>query len=119
MGLIQIESEELPKMDHVTDDTYSALVEQADLPVVLDFGATWCGHCKKLEPLLDELSVAYAGKVRVLKVDVGDSPATAQKFGVMGVPTVVFLKEGKPVHRFSGVESKDKIVKMMGQHLGV
>ncbi len=106
-------------MEHVTDENYATLVETSDVPVVLDFGATWCGPCKKLEPILDELSASYAGKVRILKVDVGEAPGTAQKHGVMSVPTVIFLKEGKLVHRFSGVESKDKITKLMGQHLGV
>ncbi len=106
-------------MQHVDDTTYATLVEQSDVPVILDFGATWCGPCKKLEPIFDELTGLYEGKVRILKVDVGEAPGIAQKHGVMGVPTVVFLKEGKPVHRFSGVESRDKITKWMGQHLGV
>jgi len=106
-------------MEHVNDTTYAEMVEASEAPVVLDFGATWCGPCKKLEPILDELSAGYAGKVKFLKVDVGEAPGTAQKFGVMGVPTVIFLKEGKPVHRFSGVESRDKITKMLSQHLGV
>lgn len=106
-------------MEHVKDDTYAALVEQSSLPVVLDFGATWCGPCKKLEPVLNELAGHYEGKVRILKVDVGEAPGTAQKFGVMSVPTVVFLKGGSPVHRFVGLESKDKIVQLISQHLGV
>jgi thioredoxin 1 len=106
-------------MQHVTDDTYTDLVEASQLPVILDFGATWCGPCKKLEPILEEMSGGYDGKARFYKVDVGEAPGVAQRFGVMGVPTVIFLKEGKPVHRFSGVESKDKITKMLGQHLGL
>ena len=106
-------------MEHVTDTSYAELVEASEIPVVLDFGATWCGPCKKLEPILEEISTGLDGKVRFLKVDVGEAPGTAQKFGVLGVPTVIFLHGGKPVHRFSGVESKDKILKMMSQHLGV
>ena len=106
-------------MQHVTDGNYAELVESSDVPVVLDFGATWCGPCKKLEPILEEVSGGYDGRIRFLKVDVGEAPGTAQRFGVMAVPTVIFLKGGQPVHRFSGVESKDKIVKMLGQHFGV
>lgn len=106
-------------MEHVKDDTYATMVEQSELPVVLDFGATWCGPCKKLEPILDDLAGQYAGKVRILKVDVGEAPGTAQKFGVMSVPTVVFLKGGAAVHRFVGVESKDKITQLIAKHLGV
>ena len=106
-------------MEHVTDANYATLVDGSEVPVVLDFGATWCGPCKKLEPILEEMSGGYAGRIRFYKVDVGEDPGTTQKFGVMGVPTVIFLKSGKPVHRFSGVESKEKITKMLGQHLGV
>jgi thioredoxin 1 len=106
-------------MEHVTDANYETLVDGSEVPVVLDFGATWCGPCKKLEPILEEMSGGYEGRIRFYKVDVGEAPGTAQKFGVLGVPTVIFLKGGKPVHRFSGVESKEKIVKMLGQHLGV
>ena len=106
-------------MEHVLDDTYANLVEQSALPVVLDFGAAWCGPCKTLEPVLNELAGQYEGKVRILKVDVGEAPGTAQKFGVMSVPTVVFLKGGTAVHRFVGVQSKDKIVQLIAQHLGV
>lgn len=106
-------------MQHVTDDTFETLVESSELPVVLDFGATWCGPCKKLEPVLEEISGGFDGRIRFLKVDVGEAPGTAQKFGVMGVPTVIFLKGGKAIHRFSGLESKDKITKMLGQHFGL
>ena len=106
-------------MEHVSDSTYAEQVEGSEIPVVLDFGATWCGPCKKIEPVLDELSKEYTDKVRFLKVDVGEAPETARKFGVMSVPTVIFMKSGEPVHRFSGVQSKDKIAQMLGEHLGV
>jgi len=106
-------------MEKVNDTNYTALVEGSQLPVVLDFGATWCGPCKKLEPILEEISSAYDGRLRFLKVDVGEAPSTAQKHGVMSVPTVIFFKDGKAIHRFSGLESKDKIQKLLAQHLGV
>ena len=105
-------------MEHVMDDTYAAQVEQSALPVILDFGATWCGPCKKLEPILDQLSAEFGEKVRFLKVDVAEAPETAKKFGVMSVPTVVFLKAGQKVHQFIGLESKEKIQKLITQHLG-
>ena len=106
-------------MEHVKDDTYATMVEQSELPVVLDFGATWCGPCKKLEPILDQLAGEYAGKLRMLKVDVGEAPGTAQKFGVMSVPTVVFMKGGQKIHQFVGLQSKDAITKLLNQHFGV
>ena len=105
-------------MQKVTEANFDEIVNQG-VPVVLDFGATWCGPCKKLEPIIEELGQERVGSVIMAKVDVGEAPAIAQKFGVMGVPTVVFLKEGKPVHQFTGVVSKDKMSKMLSQHLGV
>jgi len=106
-------------MEHITDSSYDTLVAASDLPVVLDFGATWCGPCKKLEPILEEISGGLEEKVRFYKVDVGEAPDTAKKFNVMSVPTVIFLKDGKEIKRFSGTESKDKILKMLGTHFGV
>lgn len=103
----------------VNEKNYDELVGQSALPVILDFGATWCGPCKKLEPIIEELSTEMAGKIVMAKVDVGEAPSVAQKFGVMGVPTVVFLKGGQPVHQFSGVQSKEKIAGMITQHLGI
>jgi thioredoxin 1 len=101
------------------DDTYATQVEQSALPVILDFGATWCGPCKKLEPILDQLSGELGEKVRFLKIDVAEAPETAKKYGVMSVPTVVFLKDGQKVHQFVGLESKEKIQKLITQHFGL
>jgi thioredoxin 1 len=106
-------------MQKVTDDNYDSVVGDSGLPVMLDFGATWCGPCKKLDPIMEELSGEMADKLVIGKVDVGESPAVAKKFGIMSVPTVIFLRDGAPVHRFSGVESKEKITSMLSQHLGV
>ena len=106
-------------MQKITDANYDDLVGGSATPVVLDFGATWCGPCKKLEPIIAELSQENDGKVLVGKVDISEAPGVAQKFGIMSVPTVVFLKDGQPVHQFSGLESKAKITELMSQHLGV
>ena len=80
---------------HITDDTFETEVLKSELPVVLDFGATWCGPCRALEPHIIELANEYAGKVKVGKVDVDNNPNTAAKFGVRSVPTVLFFKNGE------------------------
>lgn len=80
---------------HITDDTFEAEVLKSELPVVLDFGATWCGPCRALEPRIIELANEYAGKIKVGKVDVDNNPNTAAKFGIRSVPTVLFFKNGE------------------------
>lgn len=106
-------------MEHVNDTDFAERIKAVSLPLVLDFGATWCGPCKKIEPILDELSREYAGKAEFLKVDVGEATETARTFGVMSVPTVIFMKSGEPVYRFSGVQSKEKIVQLLEEHFGI
>ncbi len=106
-------------MEHVNDADFAERIKAVKLPLVLDFGATWCGPCKKIEPILDELSGEYEGRVEFLKVDVGEAPETARSYGVMSVPTVIFMKSGEPVYRFSGVQSREKIVQLLGEHFGI
>jgi len=105
-------------MHKINDGNYEELTTTGK-PVVIDFGATWCGPCKKLEPIIEELAGELGEQAIVGKVDVGESPAIAQKFGVMGVPTVVFLKDGQPVHQFTGLQSKEKIGALINEHLGL
>ena len=75
----------------MTDDRFEEVVLKSELPVVVDFGATWCGPCKKVEPFIEELSEEYAGKVVAVKCDVEECPGTAAKFGIMNIPTVLFF----------------------------
>ncbi len=102
---------------HVTDATYDDVIAKAEKPALLDFGATWCGPCKALEPTIVELAGEYGDRVAITKLDVEQAPETAQKFGIMNVPTVIFLKDGKEVHRFLGVQSKEKIAELIQSHL--
>lgn len=106
-------------MEHVSDAGFAERIKGITLPLVLDFGATWCGPCKKIEPILDELSREYAGRAEFLKVDVGEATETASRFGVMSVPTVIFMKSGEPVYRFSGVQGKEKIAQLLAEHFGI
>ncbi|MBS1261458.1 MAG: Thioredoxin 1 [Calditrichaeota bacterium] len=96
-------------MEKVTDATWDAEVLQADQPVVVDFGATWCGPCKKLDPLIEQLEQEYAGRVKVRKVDVGEAPQVAQRYRVLSVPRVLFFKGGEVRDQVNGLLSKDKL----------
>ena len=79
----------------MTDDRFEEVVLKSELPVMVDFGATWCGPCKKVEPIIEELSEEYEGKVVAVKCDVEECPGTAAKFGIMNIPTVLFFKGGQ------------------------
>jgi thioredoxin 1 len=87
---------------HVTDDAFEKSVIQSDLPVVVDFWAPWCGPCRMVAPVLDKLAKEYAGKMMIAKVNTDDNPVWAQKFNVQGIPTMLFIADGKVVHQQVG-----------------
>ncbi len=91
----------------VTDQNFSELVLQSELPVMVDFFAEWCGPCKMIAPIVEELATEYDGKVRIVKINVDESMESAQTYGIMSIPTLVFFKGGKEVDRFTGGVSKE------------
>ena len=97
----------------MTDDRFEEVVLKSELPVMVDFGATWCGPCKKVEPMVEEISEEYAGKMIAVKCDVEDCPETAAKFGVMNIPTVIYFKDGKPVDKNVGAAPKKVFVEKL------
>lgn len=90
----------------VTDATFDAEVKNSDIPVVVDFWAEWCGPCKQIGPALEELSEHYAGKVKIVKVNVDDNPDLPAQMGVRGIPTLFLFKGGKPVSNKVGAAPK-------------
>lgn len=95
----------------VTEDTFEQEVLKADLPVLVDFTAVWCGPCKMLDPVVQQLAAEWQGKVKVFKLDVDESPSLTMDFQVMGVPTLMLFKDGKPVERVTGYQPKDRLQK--------
>lgn len=92
----------MANVTELTDNTFSQAVSRAATPVLVDFSATWCGPCKALAPTIDKVAAEYAGKLAVYKVDIDNAPEITSSFGIMSVPTCVFFKDGKEVHRFTG-----------------
>lgn len=102
---------------HVEDATFETLVLQAQVPVLLEFGAVWCQPCKQLEPVLLKLGEQWGEKVLLAKVDVDQSVNLTMRFQVMGVPTVILFKAGQPVARFTGYQSREKVLEKLSPHI--
>lgn len=94
---------------HLTDQNFASEVLKSDIPVLVDFFAVWCGPCKAMGPVIDELAGAYDGKVKICKLDVDQNPETSQKYGVMSIPALLFFKGGETVDSLVGLQSKEKL----------
>jgi thioredoxin 1 len=87
---------------HVSDEAFEKTVLDSEVPVVVDFWAPWCGPCKMVEPILEQIAEDYAGKLLIAKVNTDEHPQWAQQFGVQGIPTMLFIVDGKVVHQQVG-----------------
>lgn len=98
----------------VNDQNFDAEVVKSDIPVMVDFFADWCGPCKMLMPTVEELASEWEGKVKIVKVNVDESPETAQNYGVMSIPTLLFVSGGEEKDRVTGALPKDAIAEKLG-----
>lgn len=100
-------------LEELNEDNFSTQVLQAAVPVMVEFGATWCGPCRALEPMLAKLAAERAGASKVVTVNVDDSPALATRYSVRGVPTVIVFSNGKEVARQIGLAAASRFASMM------
>jgi thioredoxin 1 len=104
---------------HVTDDAFEKTVIQSEVPVVVDFWAPWCGPCRMVAPILDKLAKEYAGKMLIAKVNTDENPEWAQKYNVQGIPTMLFVADGKVVHQQVGALPEPMLRSVVDQFLNV
>ena len=93
----------------VDDSNFDQMVLQADTPVLVDFWAAWCGPCRMVAPVVEELAKEYEGRIRFAKVDVDQNPKTASKYGIMSIPTLLLFKKGEPASNIVGFRPKAEL----------
>ncbi len=103
------------KVAHVTDADFEATVVKGELPTLVDFWAPWCGPCKAIGPVIDELAAEFEGKVAITKMNVDDNPATPGKFGIRAIPTLILFKNGEIAEQVTGAVGKSQLVEMLNK----
>jgi thioredoxin 1 len=101
------------KVTEFTDSNFQQEVLDSKEPVLVDFWAPWCGPCRMIAPVVEQLAAEYGGAVKIGKVNIDDSPAAAQNYGVSSIPTLMIFKGGDVVERFVGVQPKDRLQKAL------
>ena len=102
---------------HVSDETFEQEVLKAAEPVLVDYWAEWCGPCKMIAPILDEVAEAYAGKLKVIKLNIDDNPETPPKYGIRGIPTLMLFKNGEVEATKVGAVSKSQLTAFLDSNL--
>lgn len=103
---------------YLNNDSFNQEVLNSKNPVLVDFYADWCGPCKMLSPIIDQVAQDYAGKATISKLNVDENNELAQKFNVMSIPTLIFFKDGKEVQRMTGAQPKAKLTRALDKMIG-
>ena len=106
----------MAELINVTENTFENEVINASEPVLVDFSAVWCGPCKMLDPIVKQLAGEWDGKVKVVKIDADQNPNILMQYNVLGIPTLLFFKEGEIKERITGYMPKDKLVAKFSPH---
>ncbi len=101
----------------LSDATFDEVIKSADVPVLVDFWAEWCGPCKMVAPILDEIAQEHGAKVQITKLNVDDNPDVARRFDVMSIPTMIVFKDGEPAKRLVGARGKGQILQELSDYL--
>jgi thioredoxin 1 len=104
-------------LTHVTDASFKEEVLDSDLPVLVDFWAEWCGPCKMVGPIVEQIAEDYQGRLKIGKVDVDQNPQSATQFGIRSIPTLILFKGGEPVEQIIGAVPKEYITSKVDPHL--
>ena len=102
---------------HVTDQNFAAEVLQSSVPVLVDFWATWCGPCRTISPVVEELAKEFSGRIKVTKLNVDENPGTPSEYSVRGIPTLIVFKGGKVLDQIVGAVPKARLVQMIEKAL--
>ncbi len=105
------------KIIHVSDDSFEQEVLQSEMPVLIDYWAEWCGPCKMIAPVLDEVASEYADKIRVAKLNIDENPATPPKYGIRGIPTLMLFKNGEVEATKVGAVSKAQLTAFLDENI--
>ena len=105
------------KIVHLSDNSFDTDVLKAEGPILVDFWAEWCGPCKMIAPILDEIATEYEGKLTIAKLNIDENPATAQKFGIRGIPTLLLFKNGAVAATKVGALSKTQLKEFLDANL--